>query len=255
MKVEKFGEGNPEVAVVYCVHGDEPCGKRAVERFKASSREIKKPFKAVLANEKAYNQGRRYVDRDLNSSMNVNDNSHESVLASRLREELQGLKVLDLHGTHSWPKPFAITVSDSEKALEQVNATGMDTVVDLSIVSGSVIGAVDGVAVECGRQRSDEAAENAYRVLLNFLGYHGVIDYDSKAASSDLYKVYEKQEGRGYRFTADNFSKVESGEVFAEKEGSKLTAEESFYPVLMSTNGYEDLVGFKAIKTQLESLK
>jgi hypothetical protein len=37
-------------------------------------------------------------------------------------------------------------------------------------------------------------------------------------------------------------------EIFGSKDGEEKLAEESFYPVLMSTDGYEDMIGFQAKK-------
>ena len=39
---------------------------------------------------------------------------------------------------------------------------------------------------------------------------------------------------------------VAAGEVFATKNGVDRRAEHDFYPVLMSTHGYADRIGFKA---------
>jgi hypothetical protein len=55
-----------------------------------------------------------------------------------------------------------------------------------------------------------------------------------------------------WRFKAENFELVEKGEVYAVKEGEKLEAEEDFYPVLMSTNGYNGQLGYKAEKIEVE---
>ena len=66
MKVEKLGEGEPEYAVVGLIHGDEPCGKEAIERFKDSNYEVEKSVKLILVNEKAAEKNVRYIDCDLN---------------------------------------------------------------------------------------------------------------------------------------------------------------------------------------------
>jgi len=51
---------------------------------------------------------------------------------------------------------------------------------------------------------------------------------------------------------AENFEKVEKGEVFAEEGEKELKASEDFYPVLMSTNGYNGVLGYKAQKIEKE---
>ena len=43
-----------------------------------------------------------------------------------------------------------------------------------------------------------------------------------------------------------NFERVPAGEAFAATDGEPVHAEEDFYPVLMSANGYEELFGYTA---------
>jgi hypothetical protein len=62
--------------------------------------------------------------------------------------------------------------------------------------------------------------------------------------------VFETVEGRGYEFFGSNFQKIEDGQKYAERDGEDVIAEQDFYPVLMSTDGYKDMLGFKAEKIQ-----
>ena len=51
MRVETLGEGDPEVAVVGGIHGDEPCGSAAVEAVLEANIEVARPVKLIIANE------------------------------------------------------------------------------------------------------------------------------------------------------------------------------------------------------------
>ena len=44
----------------------------------------------------------------------------------------------------------------------------------------------------------------------------------------------------------ENVTRVEAGQAFARADGEQLTAEEPFYPVLLSANGYEEIFGYTA---------
>jgi succinylglutamate desuccinylase len=66
MRIEQFGEGDPEVAVVGGIHGDEPCGVRAIERLLENPPSVRRPVALVVANERALAAGTRRVDEDLN---------------------------------------------------------------------------------------------------------------------------------------------------------------------------------------------
>lgn len=253
MRVEVLGEGKPEYAVVACVHGDETCGWHAFNRFKREGFEIEKPVKLILANERAFKLGKRYCDTDLNRICPGDPDSdlHEERLAYSLRKELEGLKFLDIHSSESLTTSLGITVGQKEEKLELLRNTGVDRVVDMDYVDGGITRDLEGVVVESGYKDDQKAAENAYRMMKNFLAAHGVIDAGSETGGDpEIFEVYGTGDGSGFRFVAENFKKVEEGEVYARKQAEEKVAEEDFYPVLMSTSGYEDMVGFKAKKVE-----
>lgn len=250
MIVEVLGDGRPEHAVVTCVHGDETCGWHAFNRLKARGVAFRKPLKFVLANERAWKLGVRYCDEDLNrvSPGDPESTVYERRLAARLRQELDGLRVLDIHSTESRSCPFSIVVGRTETALQLAQATGLRRVIDMSHVPGGITEGLDGVAVECGYQDNEDTASAAFRILERFLAAEGVIDGPIERPELEVYEVFEVAAGRDYEVVADNFSRVEPGDVYAHKEMSVRRAEQPFYPVLMSNDGYEDLIGFKARK-------
>ncbi len=62
MEVNTVGPGKPEIAVVACIHGDEPCGKTAIGRFLSQDPVLDRSVMFIVANEKALEHGDRYVD-------------------------------------------------------------------------------------------------------------------------------------------------------------------------------------------------
>jgi hypothetical protein len=120
--------------------------------------------------------------------------------------------------------------------------------VDISYVAGGLVDHVDGVAVECGLRGTERAARNAERVLRNALGSMGALDALSEEGTPELYRVFDAVMGRDYEFVGENFVRVEEGAVFARTVGEELRADRPFYPVLMSTDGYDEMVGFRAEK-------
>lgn len=248
MKSKVLGDGRPEHAIISCIHGDEPCGWEAIQKLIDSELEFKKPVKVILANEKAFKRNQRSVDSDLNRSFpgDPNSENYEERLGSKIMNEIEGMKVLDIHSTESRPVPFGIITDTSESSLDVAEATGIGRIADLGYVDGGFIKYVEaGIAVEFEKQ-GDDSASDAYEVILNFLKYFNVIDGDPKTLDTEIYEVYDEVEGSGYTFIAENFEPVEKGEVFAEKENSQKVADEKFWPVLMSTDGYDDMIGFKA---------
>ena len=107
------------------------------------------------------------------------------------------------------------------------------------------------IEVECGYQGSQQAADNAVTLTRAFLRALGVLpeeDSDSPAGVP-VYRLGDpipKAMGEVHEVYADNFQEVSAGEAFAATDGDPLVAEESFHPVLLSPDGYEDVFGYTA---------
>ncbi|WP_267640636.1 succinylglutamate desuccinylase/aspartoacylase domain-containing protein [Haloarchaeobius amylolyticus] len=248
MRVVSLGTGDPEVAVVVCIHGDELCGKRALDRFLDADPTVEAPVKFVVANERALDAGSRFVDEDLNRAFpgDPDADTHEGRLAAELLEELAGLRVLDLHSTHSSPEPFALYQRATPGTFHVLARAGVDRAVDISHVPGGLVGYCDGAAVECGLKGSEAAVDAAERILRGFLAGNGVIDAPASLRDPEVFAVTERVEGAGYEFLGENFAAVPPGQPFARRGDEELTRPDCFYPVLMSTDGYDDIVGFAA---------
>lgn len=246
MEVIDKGEGTPELAVVGSIHGDEPAGKKAIERV-VEELDFKKPVRFIIANEEALKKNVRYIESDLNRSFpgDKNSKSHEEKLAAEILDKLEGMTVLDIHTTRSYAKPFA-TIKSLED-LGRVKKTSAEKAVYFTNDGGTLTEYVEGVLVEAGYQGSEQAAENAVDVIKNFLAAHDAIEENYTLSEPEVFKYLETVEG-DYEFLAENFEKVEEGEVYARNDSEELVAEKDFYPVLMSTNGYDGQLGFKAKK-------
>jgi predicted deacylase len=251
MKVYKRGDGEPEYTVVGSVHGDEPAGKTAVEKFLEEEHEFRKPVQFIVANEEALEENVRFLDTDLNRSFpgDAESESHEERLAAEINELIQGTKVLDIHTTRSYPLPFVTFTHLNDETRELIASTGVKNAVHFPEESGTLHEQATGMVVETGFQGTDQAAANAVGVIKNFLASQGVIDGSSRKSSPIVFRYQETVEG-DWDFLAENFKLVEKGEVYARRDGDELRAEEDFYPVLMSTNGYEGQLGFKAKKVE-----
>ena len=246
--------GDTAVAVVCCLHGDERCGKSAIERVVSAYGEGGSiaGVKFVLANPLAYERGDRYVDEDLNRAFpgDPESDSHERRLAPRLLEELRGHVVLDIHSTVSSPTPFALFQRRTEAVFEAVRNTGIERVLDIGFVDGGLIRHVDGVSVEFDKTDPGGAAERAYRTVRTFLANFGLIDAAQRRSDPVVYRIYDEipKTQDGFDLLAANFEEVPEGAVFARREDAELRADEAFYPVLMSEEGYDDIYGFKSVR-------
>ncbi|WP_323677080.1 succinylglutamate desuccinylase/aspartoacylase family protein [Halorubellus sp. PRR65] len=253
MRVETLGDGEPEVAVVAAIHGDEPCGVHAVERLLATSPPVERPAKLVVANERALDAGVRYLDEDMNRAFPgaPEAETHEARLAYRLGEELEGCRVLALHSTQSTAEPFAVADGVHDFARAVVPRLPVAALVDsANFVEGRIFAsAPECVEVECGYQGSTGAAENAYDIVRAFLKAQGVIPGHTQSREVPVFRLFErvpKEPGSTHEVHVENFSRVDPGTTFASVDDRAHVADTEFYPVLMSAHGYDELFGYSA---------
>ncbi|MXV63365.1 succinylglutamate desuccinylase [Natronorubrum sp. JWXQ-INN-674] len=257
MRVAQIGSGTPEIAVVAGVHGDEPCGVRAVERLLDERPTVERPVKLIVANERALERQVRFVDEDLNRAFPGDPDAatHEAQLAHRLVDELEGCFTFSMHSTQSHADPFAIVNSVSETANELVPQLPVSAMVETSnFAEGRLFSEIDTIEVECGLQGSETAAQNADRLTRAFLTAVGVLPGDTVHRDLPVYRltdVIRKAQADTYEVFVDNFTEVEAGDPFAAADGNEQVAEEAFYPVLMSSNGYRDVFGYAAEKVSV----
>lgn len=270
MRVERLGAGRPEVAVVGAVHGDEPCGARAIERLLELDPPVDRPVALIVANEEALERGVRYVDEDLNRAFpgDPQGETHESRLAHRLRAQLQDCVTLSMHSTQSHATPFAIVREVDALARAVCPHLSITAVVESAGFSeGRLIDHAEVIEVECGLQGSRAAADNAFQLVREFLGAVGALrnpvsrsDRSSGPAVADappdgdrpgvpvlrLVERIPKVDGIEHEVFVDNFERVDAGEPYAATDGEPLVATEPFYPVLLSPYGYENQFGYAA---------
>jgi succinylglutamate desuccinylase len=259
MRIERFGDGPPEVAIVGGVHGDEPCGVRAVERLIAEPPNFTRPVVLVIANEAAVDRGVRYVEADLNRSFpgDPSGDTLESRLAAELGAAVGDCATLSLHATRSYGRAFGIVDELDDFARDVAPRLSLSALVESGRFDGGRIfeAVPDTVEVECGFQGSDEAADNATTVAAQFLAALDAVDPETIAvdppASGPLpvYRVRDrlaKKPADRYEVHVANFEEVAAGEVFASADDRMHRAGEAFYPVLLSADGYEDQFGYAA---------
>lgn len=258
MRVEQLGEGEPDLAVVGSIHGDEPCGAHAIETLLAEEPAVERPVKFIIANERALDRNVRYVETDMNRVFpgNPDAEAYETRLAYKLLEELRGCTTLSMHSTQSYSRPFAIVDEAGPLAETICPHLSIDVLVETAdFVKNTLVGYVDVVEVECGLQGSDQAAENAVQLVREFLtaagalpgsGSGSVEPEDRAIPVYQLQKLIPKQPADSYAVHVENFERVDEGSPYATIDDRELIAEEPFYPVLMSPYGYDSQLGYAA---------
>jgi hypothetical protein len=106
------------------------------------------------------------------------------------------------------------------------------------------------VEVECGLQWSETATENARAVIDAFLAATGVFPEAAGVTPDDDVPIFRltgqvpKAPADDYEVFVENFERVPAGVPFASADGEERVAEDPFYPVLMSADGYESVFGY-----------
>ncbi|WP_254271388.1 succinylglutamate desuccinylase/aspartoacylase domain-containing protein [Haloarcula marina] len=255
MRVEQLGEGEPKIAVVGSIHGDEPCGRDGIEAVLADPPSLSEPVKFVVAHEDALAAGKRYIEADMNRVFPGDAESDvlEERLAAELAAELDGCTVLSLHSTQSYDGMFALVDEMTPFAREVLPHLSVDAVVRTAGHNeGRLFTVAPGaIEVECGYQGSAQAAANAERVIREFLAAIGVSDGDAVGRDRPL-PVFQlgdpipKSAADSYEVYARNFEEVAAGDPVAAADGNQVVAEKSFHPILLSAEGYEDVFGYTA---------
>ena len=257
MRVVQLGEGEASVAVVGSIHGDEPCGRDGIEAVLSDPPDVDGAVKFVVANEEALAAGERYLDTDLNRAFpgDPASDSHEDRLAAELTAELEGCTVLALHSTQSYGGIFALVDELTPMVRDICPKLSVDAVVQTTGANeGRIFSSLPStIEIECGFQGSPEAAANAEQIIREFLAAAGLTDdpAPTRAASLPVFQLggpIPKARATEYEVFARNFESLAAGDPIAAADGETVFAEESFYPVLLSAEGYEDVFGYRATR-------
>jgi len=245
----------PHVAVTGLVHGDEPCGRVAIQRLRAAGIvPAHGRLSLCLVNLEAEREQRRYLARDMNRLwrddwIDTDSSSPEAARARALRPLLLTVDLLlDLHTTAFVARPFFV-IADLPKCRALADAMAWPDAQQL--MPG---GCADGrhltdyghfadpadpacaVTVECGRHDDGAAGEIAWRTALRFLEITGTVTAGTAralgapapAAAIERFRTAEPCIARTDDFRLNvplsGFVGVRSGQVVATDGGRPVMA-------------------------------
>lgn len=249
------GSGDPTVAIVGGIHGDEPAGVQVVNRLEELELELSGTVRLVVANERALDAGVRYTEVDLNRQFpgDPDGEAYETRLAADVYDEIvDDDAVLALHTSHSLPPPFALYSQLTPGVRRTVTGMPVDYAVDTSTLRETTLDAVHAgtVSLEAGVQGSEEATAFGLLASLEFLRAHDVLDAGSAMYTSvrRVRAFREIRKGHGTpRLYYRNFQRIPEGALYAEDdEVSYRTTAADKVLVLASEHGYENIFGILA---------
>lgn len=256
-----FDETYPDVLIIGGIHGDEPCGTNAINYWKErlNEKKVSRSVGLLIANPVANEKETRYVETDLNrefteDSMENSDNSMslESQIATEIKPYITNAEaVLGLHSTKSTNQPFGLSnttiSSDIKRSLLDSSLTKAMMIPNTKS-RGSLTQYSHVLEIECGFQQSQSATNNAIELTHEFLQSQYCLPKTSNLWSDCYIYEYIEEIPKTDEVTvlSDNFSIIDSGEIYAQSANKSYTSEYSFAPVLMSETGYEEILGVKS---------
>lgn len=256
------GHGEPEIVVIAGVHGDELSSIRAVRRLRETDLDLQRGVAFVLANPAAIEAGERYLDSDLNRVFPGDpDGDREERIAARLYEFVEGRTSLSLHGTEAEPTPFALIHSAQEREFELASELPVPHIIDHWGVNEHTITTCGfTVEIELTSTDSEEATKAAEYQTRAFLQRVDALPGEPPNADPDYFHMGEpvpKPDGESYELHVENFERISEGAVYATVDEEDLTADEPFWPIIMSAEGSEGIFGYQGHKIgeSLEEVK
>lgn len=237
-------------------HGDELIGLKVAEEIKKLN--INDQIITIqIANPEAYEQGKRFVDQDLNRAFPGKPNgNYEQRRAHQLLPVIKAADiVIDIHSTTSQLRDALIVTKLDEPTLKCIRAIQpkyalvMEATGNQALISHAAIG----LAFEYGQEGSQAVVSKVVEGIKRLLHAVGAIDQSPSAKNTQTkyFRVTsEVKKSPGFQLLdhIKNYTIVRQGEVYAVKGNHKLTATEDFYPILFGQDNYEDIFGFKGAK-------
>jgi len=237
-------------------HGNERIGLEVVKEIEKLN--IDKNILIVqIANERAFELQKRFIDQDLNRSFpGKKYGNHEQKLAYKISPIIKSADiVIDIHSTKSELKDAVIVTKIDMatkkciKAIQPKYVLVMNATRDIALISQAKIG----LAFEYGKD-NDLIALKKIVMDIKKLFYHcGLINIKLSKSKTitqyfDIVSEVAKPKGHKLLKKIKNYKIVCSGEIFATNGKHQLIAEEDFYPILFGDKDYENIFGFKGKK-------
>ncbi len=239
-------------------HGDELAGKRVADGISERYPQLlKNGLDIIIANELAYQQGKRYVDSDLNRVFpGKPDGNYEERRAYELAPIVSSYDfVIDVHSTESGTEDTVIVTKIDEETKDALIAVSpryilfMNIKPDKSLISRAKVG----IAFEMGKDADEKTVEKTMQGIESLLTYAKLTSVEKTLGHrTEAFEVFQEiVKPKNARLNADikNFHRIETGSIYAKsKDGSPIKAEFDFYPVIFGNDNYETIFGFAARK-------
>lgn len=243
----------PTLLILGGVHGNEPCGVKAIRRFLAAPQPLEKGRIVCIpaVNEPALAADKRFIDRNLNRILGESDaGDSEGRIAEALKPFLRDADyLLDLHSYSAGGPPFVFAAVDGPtmafagalpaaalitgwqdsyaRAFPDRAAPGIGTT-EYARAHGCVA-----VTYECGQHRDPLAPHNGYEAILAARGHVGAGLVGHVPLHIAMSRVFVKEKPGALARPWKHLQPISKGEAYAwYEDGRAQTAPENGYVIL-----------------------
>jgi hypothetical protein len=239
-KSDNFINRSKNILCLVGTHGNEIIGLKAFKELKDKTKNLD----FFMANPKAVDKKRRFIDEDLNRVAPGKKNSRKFEVrrAFELTQLFQKYKyIIDIHGTNAATGIFTIITKPRPENFLLAGCLPNKNIVVWSSQKNNIQGSLTafascGVEIECGPQVSSRVQEDLLAVLKK-INEAGIDLLKSDLKSKNLFMVYGRLDKKT-KMKLKEFKKV------------KIKGEE-FYPLLV--NCYNNTVCYKMKKINYEN--
>jgi succinylglutamate desuccinylase len=234
-------------------HGDERIGlgvAKAIQKLNID----KNILTIQIANKKAFDLKKRFIDQDLNRSFPGKKNgNHEEKIAHKLLPMIRSADiVIDIHSTKSGLKDAIIVTKLNNKTLQCINAMQPKHVLVMSATKNNALisQAKIGIAFEYGKDNDPNVLKNIITDIKRLFCHIGIIHnmkLSKRKRTTHYFNIIsEVKKPKGYKLLnkIKNYNLIRKGEIFATNGKEYLVAEKDFYPILFGNKNYKECFGF-----------
>ncbi len=255
----QLGNGSPRVAIVGCVHGDEPLGKYVIGSLITKLEVIRGSVNFFIAHPLALQKHKRFLETDLNRSFPGKKNgSIEEKIAYDLRKILAQFDiVIDIHSTNSNFDSLAIITKYNTKTrnlLEKV------PIKNIGLAKPSVFGGNElithtkfGIALEYGPNKNGDNYPMVTNHVLQILVNLGMITGNKKMfPKKDVYTIsgqYKVPQNFKQNTSLKDFKLIRKGDVIGTANKKLIASTQNFYPIFLGKGRYKKTLSLIATKS------
>jgi succinylglutamate desuccinylase len=225
-----------KIAVVCCLHGNEPYGLEVIKKLPSH-------VTSFIGNKKALKSRKRFIDQDLNRSFPGSlKGNHEEKIAYEFTKKLEDFDyVIDIHSSSNDCPVFGIISKPNREKIEFAKRLGLKRLVVMTEDFEKNNALIDwvrcGLSLEIGPHDRKENINDVLKLIENFL------ENKNKEDNLEIFKIFDVIEKKAENIVIHNFDSVKKGDLIAIDKNKKQYAEYDFTGILVGEKSYRGVLG------------